>query len=101
MELTKKGNSQLLSKLATSDQHGENSPYFDGWKAYDRDPFHPTNNPNGVIQMGLAENQLSHDLIEEWIKKNPEASISSSEGVHAFKNIALFQDYHGLPEFRK
>lgn len=103
MEVTKKGrNSQLvLSKLASSDQHGENSPYFDGWKAYDRDPFHPTKNPKGVIQMGLAENQLSLDLIEEWIKKNPGASISSSEGVHAFKNIALFQDYHGLPQFRK
>ncbi|GFP91480.1 1-aminocyclopropane-1-carboxylate synthase [Phtheirospermum japonicum] len=93
------GNS-LLSKIATSDQHGENSPYFDGWKAYDNDPFHPIQNPHGVIQMGLAENQLSHDSIEEWIIKNPIASISTREGVHAFKNIALFQDYHGLPEFR-
>lgn len=59
MEQIKNGNSQLLSKIATSDQHGENSPYFDGWKAYDNDPFHPTKNPNGVIQMGLAENQVS------------------------------------------
>lgn len=91
----------LLSKIATSDQHGENSPYFDGWKAYDSDPYHPTQNPNGVIQMGLAENQLSFDLIEEWIKKNPRASICTSEGVNQFKDIAIFQDYHGLPEFRK
>ncbi|CAA2934989.1 1-aminocyclopropane-1-carboxylate synthase 1 [Olea europaea subsp. europaea] len=94
------GNSQLLSKLAASDQHGENSPYFDGWKAYENDPFHPTANPNGVIQMGLAENQLSFDLIKEWIKKNPLASICTSEGVKAFKDIAIFQDYHGLQEFR-
>lgn len=48
----------LLSKIATSDRHGENSPYFDGWKEYDKDPFHPTINPGGVIQMGLAENQV-------------------------------------------
>lgn len=48
----------LLSKIATNDQHGENSPYFDGWKAYDNNPFHPVQNPNGVIQMGLAENQV-------------------------------------------
>lgn len=48
-----------LSKIATSDMHGEKSAYFDGWKAYDRDPFHPKKNPNGVIQMGLAENQVS------------------------------------------
>lgn len=47
----------LLSKMATGNGHGENSPYFDGWKAYEDDPFHPTKNPNGVIQMGLAENQ--------------------------------------------
>ena len=52
---------QLLSKIATNDKHGENTPYFDGWKAYDRDPFHPTKNRQGVIQMGLAENQVYMD----------------------------------------
>lgn len=98
MEMEK--NHQLLSKIACNDQHGEDSPYFDGWKAYDKDPFHPTNNPTGVIQMGLAENQLSSDLIEEWIKDNLGASICTTQGVHKFKDIAIFQDYHGLPEFR-
>jgi len=49
---------QLLSKIATNDQHGENSPYFHGWKAYEKNPFHPKKNPQGVIQMGLAENQV-------------------------------------------
>ncbi|XP_024987274.1 1-aminocyclopropane-1-carboxylate synthase-like [Cynara cardunculus var. scolymus] len=91
----------LLSKIATSDEHGENSPYFEGWKAYDQDPFHPTQNPNGVIQMGLAENQLSHDLIEKWIVENPKSSICTNEGVDLFKDTANFQDYHGMYEFRK
>lgn len=50
---------QILSRIATNDGHGENSAYFDGWKAYDSDPFHPTLNPGGVIQMGLAENQVT------------------------------------------
>ncbi|KAK1559098.1 hypothetical protein Q3G72_010705 [Acer saccharum] len=90
-----------LSKIATNDRHGENSPYFDGWKAYDRNPFHRTQNPEGVIQMGLAENQLCFDIIKEWISKNPSASICTAEGVDEFKDIANFQDYHGLPEFRK
>ncbi|KEH18801.1 putative 1-aminocyclopropane-1-carboxylate synthase [Medicago truncatula] len=90
---------QLLSKIATNDQHGENSPYFDGWKAYEKNPFHPRKNPQGVIQMGLAENQLCFDLIEEWIKNNPKASICTPEGVCKFRDIANFQDYHGLPEF--
>ncbi|KAK2372102.1 1-aminocyclopropane-1-carboxylate synthase [Trifolium repens] len=92
---------KLLSKIATGNGHGENSPYFDGWKAYENDPFHSTNNPNGVIQMGLAENQLASDLVQNWIKSNPEASICTSEGVHQFKAMANFQDYHGLPQFRQ
>lgn len=96
----KNSSCQLLSKIATNEQHGENSPYFDGWKAYDNDPFHPTQNPNGVIQMGLAENQLCFDLMEDWIRKHPSASICTSEGVQMFRDIAIFQDYHGLAEFR-
>lgn len=53
------GREALLSKLATNDGHAENSPYFDGWKAYERNPFDPIQNPHGVIQMGLAENQVN------------------------------------------
>ncbi|XP_011029354.1 PREDICTED: 1-aminocyclopropane-1-carboxylate synthase-like [Populus euphratica] len=93
-------NSHLLSRIASSNGHGEDSPYFDGWKAYDTDPHHPTDNPNGVIQMGLAENQLCFDLIQDWLKKNPKASICSPEGLNEFRETAIFQDYHGLPEFR-
>ena len=48
----------MLSKIANSDGHGEKSPYFDGWKAYEEDPYHAKKNPDGVIQMGLAENQV-------------------------------------------
>ncbi|XP_059276266.1 1-aminocyclopropane-1-carboxylate synthase-like [Lycium ferocissimum] len=92
---------QLLSKIATNDGHGENSAYFDGWKAYANDPFHQTENPNGVIQMGLAENLLCFDLIQEWLVDNPKASICTAEGAEDFKDIAIFQDYHGLPKFRQ
>lgn len=100
MGLVSMNQPQLLSKIATGDGHGETSSYFDGWKAYDKDPFHPTKNPHGVIQMGLAENQLTTDLVQNWIMSNPEASICTLEGVHNFKEMANFQDYHGLPEFR-
>lgn len=48
-----------LSNVAVSDTHGENSPYFAGWKAYDENPYDEFTNPTGVIQMGLAENQVS------------------------------------------
>ncbi|KAG9131111.1 hypothetical protein Leryth_027425 [Lithospermum erythrorhizon] len=92
---------QLLSRIAINDGHGENSPYFDGWKAYDTDPFHPINNQAGVIQMGLAENKLCFDLIEKWVMNNPRASICTPEGADDFREIAIFQDYHGLTEFRQ
>lgn len=92
---------ELLSRMAAGDGHGENSSYFEGWKAYDMNPFHLQDNRGGVIQMGLAENQLSLDLIEEWSKAHPEASICTAEGASQFKRIANFQDYHGLPEFRQ
>ncbi|XWS76966.1 hypothetical protein CRYUN_Cryun01aG0223600 [Craigia yunnanensis] len=100
MDFTRK-NRKLLSRIATNDRHGENSPYFDGWKAYDSNPFHPTQNPDGVIQMGLAENQLCFDLIKKWILENTDASICTAEGVDKFKDIAIYQDYHGLKEFRE
>lgn len=44
--------------MAMSAAHGEDSPYFAGWRAYDEDPYDPITNPQGVIQMGLAENQV-------------------------------------------
>ena len=58
MGLMTRNQQHLLSKIATGIEHGENSPYFDGWKAFEDNPFHHTKNPNGVIQMGLAENQV-------------------------------------------
>lgn len=61
----------LLSRMAAGDGHGENSAYFDGWKAYEENPFHPIDRPDGVIQMGLAENQVISKL-----KKNPNFFLS-------------------------
>ncbi|OWM83190.1 hypothetical protein CDL15_Pgr011872 [Punica granatum] len=89
-----------LSKVADSEKHGENSPYFAGWKAYDEDPYNEMTNPSGVIQMGLAENQVSFDMLEDYLEKHPEASIWG-KGAPGFKENALFQDYHGLLSFRK
>ncbi|KAK4266899.1 hypothetical protein QN277_023759 [Acacia crassicarpa] len=100
MGLRNEQSHQLLSNMAVNDKHGQNSPYFDGWIAYDRDPFHPIHNPQGVIQMGLAENQLCFDMIQEWMMNNPEASICTPQGLHHFSDVAIFQDYHGLPRFR-
>jgi 1-aminocyclopropane-1-carboxylate synthase len=94
-----------LSKVATSGLHGEDSPYFAGWKAYDENPYDAVSNPGGVIQMGLAENQVSFDLLEGYLRDHPEAAgwggSGSGSGVASFRDNALFQDYHGLKAFRK
>ncbi|KAL2251124.1 1-aminocyclopropane-1-carboxylate synthase 7 [Sesamum indicum] len=91
-----------LSRVAVSDTHGEDSPYFAGWKAYDQDPYDELSNPTGVIQMGLAENQVSFDLLEKYLEEHPEATNNgSSTTASGFRENALFQDYHGLQSFRK
>ncbi|CAL9089989.1 unnamed protein product [Musa textilis] len=89
-----------LSEVATSNTHGEDSPYFAGWKAYDEDPYDAASNPAGVIQMGLAENQVSFDLLEKYLDQHPEASGWGC-GISGFRENALFQDYHGLQAFRQ
>lgn len=45
--------------------------------------------------------QLCSDLIKDWIKANPHASICTAEGIDGFSDIAVFQDYHGLKQFRQ
>ncbi|XP_058074040.1 1-aminocyclopropane-1-carboxylate synthase 7-like [Magnolia sinica] len=100
VEIVEKSSVVELSGIADSDTHGEDSPYFAGWKAYDEDPYDALKNPSGVIQMGLAENQVSFDLLEEYLEKHPEASGWGS-GLSTFRDNALFQDYHGLKAFRQ
>ncbi|XP_052198434.1 1-aminocyclopropane-1-carboxylate synthase 7-like [Diospyros lotus] len=89
-----------LSRVAVSETHGEDSPYFAGWKAYDENPYDELSNPSGVIQMGLAENQVSFDLLEEYLEQHSEVA-SWGKKVSGFRENALFQDYHGLLSFRK
>jgi 1-aminocyclopropane-1-carboxylate synthase len=95
-----------LSRVATSALHGEDTPSFAGWKAYyDENPYDAASNPSGVVQMGLAENQVSFDLLEGYLRDHPEAAgwggAKAGSGVASFRDNALFQDYHGLKAFRK
>ncbi|GMI82726.1 1-amino-cyclopropane-1-carboxylate synthase 8 [Hibiscus trionum] len=91
----------MLSSKASSNSHGQDSAYFLGWQVYEENPFDEVENPTGIIQMGLAENQLSFDLVESWLRKNPDAMGLKEDGESAsFRELALFQDYHGLPAFK-
>ncbi|XP_073057452.1 1-aminocyclopropane-1-carboxylate synthase 3-like [Primulina eburnea] len=89
-----------ISIIATCDSGGQNSSYFVGLQEYEKNPYDEINNPDGIIQMGLAENQLSFDLLETWLTENPDASRFKRNGESIFRELALFQDYHGLPAFK-
>ncbi|KAJ1293798.1 hypothetical protein BS78_01G096300 [Paspalum vaginatum] len=91
---------QPLSTKAACNSHGQDSSYFLGWEEYERNPYDPVANPGGIIQMGLAENQLSFDLLEEWLEANPDALGLRRGGASVFRELALFQDYHGMPAFK-
>ncbi|KAI3751872.1 hypothetical protein L2E82_22963 [Cichorium intybus] len=91
----------MLSKKASCDSHGECSSYFVGLQEYEKNPYDAVHNPSGIIQMGLAENQLSMDLLESWLAKNSDVTGFKEGGGSIFKDLALFQDYHGLPTFKK
>ncbi|XP_057971213.1 1-aminocyclopropane-1-carboxylate synthase 3-like [Malania oleifera] len=91
---------KLLSRKATCNSHGQDSLYFLGWQEYEKSPYHELRNPTGIIQMGLAENQVSFDLLESWLAENPDAACFKKDGQSIFRDLALFQDYHGLPAFK-
>ncbi|KAI4327306.1 hypothetical protein L6164_019783 [Bauhinia variegata] len=92
---------RLLSRKATCNTHGQDSSYFLGWQEYEKNPYDEVLNPKGIIQMGLAENQLSFDFLESWLAKNPDVAAFKRDGKSIFPELALFQDYHGLPAFKK
>ncbi|KAK1300303.1 1-aminocyclopropane-1-carboxylate synthase 3 [Acorus calamus] len=91
---------RLHSRKATCSSHGQDSSYFSGWEEYEKNPYDPLTNPSGIIQMGLAENQLSFDLIESWLTNNPDPAGFKRDGESVFRELALFQDYHGYPAFK-
>ncbi|CAN6309522.1 unnamed protein product [Urochloa humidicola] len=100
MVADEKAQPQLLSKKAACNSHGQDSSYFLGWEEYEKNPYDPVSNPGGIIQMGLAENQLSFDLLESWLEANPDALGLRRGGASVFRELALFQDYHGMPAFK-
>ncbi|KAK9064912.1 hypothetical protein SSX86_016295 [Deinandra increscens subsp. villosa] len=91
----------MLSEKVTCNSHGQDSSYFLGWEEYEKNPYDEVKNPKGIIQMGLAENQLSFDLLELWLENNPQpTAFRNRSNQSVFKELALFQDYHGLPAFK-
>ncbi|XP_023753323.1 probable aminotransferase ACS12 [Lactuca sativa] len=75
------------------------SPYYIGLDRASEDPYDRVNNPNGVIQLGLAENRLTLDLIENWITEKLNDSILGAEGL-SVSGIATYQPFDGIMELK-
>lgn len=80
------------------------SPYYIGLDRVSADPYDRLRNPNGVVQLGLAENRLTLDLIESWITEKLNESILGGEdtkgGGLSVSGIATYQPSHGMTELK-
>lgn len=72
-----------------------------GHRRFIDDPYHPTSNPDGVIQLGLADNQLSLNLVWDWLERNVNASLLKGRnedlGVCGMKT---YLQYDGLMDLK-
>ena len=55
--------SAFVSGRANSIAKTGDSPYYVGLKKVAEDPYHEIDNPNGIIQLGLAENKVRFALV--------------------------------------
>lgn len=81
-------------------RNGADSPYHVGLKRVKEDPYDELSNPNGIIQLGLAENKLSLDLVREWIVENAREAMLEGEGELSISGIVSYQPFDGLMEFK-
>ncbi|KAG8382339.1 hypothetical protein BUALT_Bualt05G0067100 [Buddleja alternifolia] len=73
-------------------------PYYSGLKRVEEDPFDEAENPDGVIQLGLAENRLLVDLVQEWLEDHAKESIMGRE--LSISGITTYQPFDGLMDLK-
>lgn len=77
------------------------TPYFVGLGRVEEDPYHELDNPDGVIQLGLAENKLCLDLVRDWIEENGNHSIwVDGNGEMNINGIANYQPCDGFIDLK-
>ncbi|KAE8727643.1 putative aminotransferase ACS10 [Hibiscus syriacus] len=70
---------------------GADSPYYVGLRRAKEEPYDGLSNPNGVIQLNLAENKLLLDLIKHWLAENAEQSILRNGKELSISRIATYK----------
>ncbi|KAH7692464.1 1-aminocyclopropane-1-carboxylate synthase protein [Dioscorea alata] len=86
-----------VSSRATSMYRSEHeSTRHVGQSKCSDDPYDRAANPNGVIQLAIAENRLAMDLVKEWISDNVKASLIDSDISH----LVPYHPIDGLLELK-
>ncbi|XP_057528250.1 probable aminotransferase ACS12 [Amaranthus tricolor] len=88
-----------ISNRASGLARPNDSPYYVGLDRAREDAYHEVDNPDGVIQLGLAENMLSLDLIEKWVAENWDG-LMVNNGELGINGIATYQPFDGLLDLK-
>ncbi|XP_072970774.1 1-aminocyclopropane-1-carboxylate synthase 6-like [Typha angustifolia] len=75
------------------------SAYYVGLRRCSEDPYDAVKNPDGIVQLGLAENQLSLDLVWEWLERNVKEAVLGKEEL-SIRGLATYQPFDGLIDLK-
>ncbi|XP_031498390.1 probable aminotransferase ACS12 [Nymphaea colorata] len=90
-----------VSYRAIAVNKSADSPYYAGLDRHSMDPYDQRTNPDGVIQLGLADNTLSQDLVRDWLADNVNSLIGADEGPPlSISGIACYQKFDGIEEMK-
>ncbi|WOG96961.1 hypothetical protein DCAR_0416300 [Daucus carota subsp. sativus] len=87
-----------LSSRASPIAKPNESPYYIGMDMVRSDPYHSLRSPDGIIDLGIAENRLSLDLIETWLLQNSNDSLL--QGGLTIGGLATYQPFDGLMDMK-
>ncbi|KAJ1692749.1 hypothetical protein LUZ63_009447 [Rhynchospora breviuscula] len=95
--LSPRSHPSVSSRAAAVARPDDDSLYYVGYKRCLRDPFHRFDNPEGIIQLGLAENRLSQDLILDWLEKNAYGALLGGDrpGELNIMGLTTYQPFDG------
>nr|QEI21535.1 aminocyclopropane-1-carboxylic acid synthase [Litchi chinensis] len=90
-----------ISSRASSVAKPSDSLYYVGLEKVKENPYHRSDNPDGIIQLGLSQSNLCLDLIGKWMSKNLTDSIMGINGGDlSISGVAMYQPFDGMMEMK-
>ncbi|KAK8964054.1 putative aminotransferase ACS12 [Platanthera guangdongensis] len=90
-----------VSSRATTIVRSSDSIYYIGLKKVSENPYHSSSNPEGIMQLGLADNKLSLDLIEDWLVANLQKSLlGEKRGDLSISGLVSYETSAGLMDLK-